>query len=171
MQIRLKINPTDRIGVLLEAQQQTESKTYTASSLTDKDIRSQTWTLDTSYRPRQPIELAVKAKLRTASDTSPVPVSEAVSIFLMPRFSYAIRNRGLFRAEIEFGKVHASPESRTLPYEMLSGDQPGTTFRWTLLITYRLTGHVQATMNYRGRREPWRDKLFQMGQVEIRAFF
>jgi hypothetical protein len=166
----LKVNPVDQIGLLLDFQSRNESKTYT-SNLSDKDIRSLTWTLDASFRPRQQIEVAIKTKIRTATDLAPDPVSEAFSLFFLPRFSYAIRNRGLFRAELEFGRVRSEPGGRTLPYEMLSGDQPGTTLRWTVLLTYRLSGHVQATANYRGRREPWRDRLYQTGQVEIRAFF
>ena len=170
MQIRMKVNPTDRIGILVEIQSRNESKIYT-SNLTDKDIRSSSWTLDASFRPRQPVELALKTRIRAAVDESPTPASEAFALFFIPRFSYAIRNRGIFRAELEFGSVRAEPGGRTLPYEMLSGDQPGTTLRWSFLLTYRLSGHVQATAAYRGKREPWRDRLFQAGQVEVRAFF
>jgi hypothetical protein len=104
-------------------------------------------------------------------DVHPDPVTEAFSVFLVPRFVYAFRGRGHLRAELQFGEVRAAPLGRTLPYEMLGGDQAGRTLRWSLLFSYRLAGHVTATVSYRGRQEPWRETLFQTGQVEVRAFF
>jgi len=54
---------------------------------------------------------------------------------------------------------------------MMEGDQPGRTVRVMVLFTYRLSTHVMATLNYRGRQEPWRKQFYQTGQAEVRAFF
>jgi hypothetical protein len=90
---------------------------------------------------------------------------------MAPRISLAFLGRGQLRSEWDFGRVKSEPGGMNLPYEMLDGEQTGNTFRWTLLSTYRLSGHMQATLSYRARREPWRDRILQVGQVEIRAFF
>ncbi|MFC1501992.1 hypothetical protein ACFL6A_01105, partial [bacterium] len=148
-----------------------DNKIYTASHLSNRNIQSDGCIAEVSYRPKQKIEFALKARAAWSRDLFPDPVTEATSVFIIPRFGYSFKGRGHLRAELEFGEVRSSPSDRTLPYEMLKGDQPGRTFRWTILMTYRISGHVMATFNYRGRQEPWRKRLYQTGQVEIRAFF
>ena len=169
--IRAKGNPFDRFGILFEYQMGKEEKEYTTRAWSNRDIHSKDLTMEASYRPRQKVELGLRVKYRIAHDFYPDPVTAARSVFLLPRFGYSFRSRGNLRAELEWGEVRASPLDRTLPYEMLGGDQPGRTLRWTLLLTYRVTGHVMVTLNYRGRKEPWRKELYQTGQVEVRAFF
>jgi hypothetical protein len=168
--IRVKGSPASSVGLLAEYQNRTESKDYTVR-LTDRDIHVDSWSLEASYRPKQKIEIALKGRVRIARDLNPDPVTRATGFFLIPRFGYAFRQRGHLRIELEAGDIRSEPENRSLPYEMLGGDQPGRTLRWTVLLTYRISGHVMATLNYRGRREPWRDRLYQTGQVEVRAFF
>jgi len=169
--LRIKATPVSLVGLLAEYQNRGESKTYTTRAWSSRDIQSHAWTLEASYRPKQKIEMALKARIKIARDLYPDPYTEATSIFLMPRFGYSLRGRGHLRTELEIGQVRSNPKDRSLPYEMLGGDQPGRTLRWSVLLTYRLTGHVMATLNYRGRQEPWRKRLYQMGQVEVRAFF
>ncbi len=169
--LRAKGNPVNRFGLLVEYQNRRESKEYLAGTSSNRDVRLHAWTLETSYRPKQKIEIALKARVKIARDHYPDPITEASSFFVLPRFGYAFRGKGHLRAELEFGEVRSKPSDRALPYEMLGGDQPGRTLRWTLLLTYRVTGHVMATLNYRGRQEPWRKGLYQTGQVEVRAFF
>ncbi len=169
--VLVKGNPAKRLGMLFEYQRQTEWKDYATRVWSNRDIRSNAWTAETSYKPRQEIEIALKVKLRMAGDRYPDSVTQASSFFLFPRFGYSFQGRGHLRAELEWGEVHSEPQNRTLSYEILGGDQPGRTLRWTVLLTYQMTGHVMATLNYRGRHEPWREKLYQSGQIEVRAFF
>ena len=169
--IRLKLNPIRSLGFLTEYGLRTDDKDYENTLRSDRDIEIQTFTGEVSFRPKQQIEFALKTQLRQSEDRFPDPHTRAFSVFLLPRFSYAFRMKGHLRAEMEFGNVTTEPSDVSLPYEMLSGDQPGRTFRWNLLFTYRVTGHVQCTVSYRGRQEPWRTQLFQTGQVEVRAFF
>ena len=169
--IRVKGKPSDAAGIQIEYMNKRDEKTYTTRSFSNRDIRLHDWSAEASFRPKQHIEIALKAQIKTAEDLSPDPITKAFSVFIIPRVSYAIRGRGNVRAEFEFGRISAKPEDRALPYEMMNGDQPGQTLRWNVLMTYRLSGHVMATMNYRARREPWREQLYQTGQVEVRAFF
>jgi len=169
--LRLKGGAIKKTGILLEVKRRTESKDHTIRVTSNREICTYSGTLDFSYRPKQVIEIAVKSKFQQSKNTAPEPVQEATSFFVLPRFGYSFKGKGNLRAELEWGIVRAKSDGVTLPYEMLGGDQPGKTFRWTLLLTYRLSGHIMATINYRGRNEPWRDGVFQTGQVEVRAFF
>lgn len=168
--IRMKGAFLKKYGFFSEYINRNDLKTYAAQGRSNKDISGHTLTAEASFRPKQKYELAIKANLQWAQDHEPVPAVNATSFFLIPRFTYSLRQKGQIRVEIEFGEVHASPEG-ALPYEMLNGDQPGRTVRWTLLTTYKVTGHVMATLTYRGRQEPWRKKMYQTGQMEVRAFF
>jgi len=169
--IRLKGGFTSKGGYLLEYLSKEDKKDFTTGSISDRDIESAGLTGEISYRPRQKIEFAVKVKAIRAEDRTPVPATKAFSIFAIPRVSYSIREKGHMRAELEAGKITSEPSGRGLPYEMFGGDQPGITLRWRVLFTYQLSNHMQATLNYRGRREPWRKRTYQTGQVEVRAFF
>ena len=168
---RIKGNPLKGVGFLMEYQNQKESKAYSLRAWSNRDIRSQILTLEASYRPKQKIEVALKTKMRIAEDRVPNPATEAASVFVVPRFGYAFLGKGQLRAELEVGEVHSAPSNRSLPYEMMEGDQPGRTVRVMVLFTYRLSTHVMATLNYRGRQEPWRKQFYQTGQAEVRAFF
>jgi len=169
--IRIKASPTSSFGLLGEYEYRSDEKLYENPGRPDRDIRISTWTLEASVRPRQQIELALKTRVRGAKDLYPDPVTSASSLFFLPRIGLAFRGRGHLRAELETGKVTARPADGALPYEMLAGDQPGRTTRWNLFFSYRMASHMQATLTWRARNEPWREGLYQTGQVEVRAFF
>lgn len=169
--IRIKAAPLPRTSVLAEFRNESEVKTYTTGNQNNRDITLQSWEIEMSYRPKPRIEVALKTRIRNGRDTSPVPVTEAASLFFMPRIQYAFFGKGNLRAELELGQIRSEPENRSLPYEMLNGDQPGRTLRWTMLFTYQITGHIMTSLTYRGRLEPWRERLYQTGQMEVRAFF
>ena len=169
--LRIKANPSRLFGILAEAETQREAKRYFDRGRSARDIRLQAASIELSVRPRQDIEFAFKTKARSALDAEPDPDTRAVSVFFLPRFTLSLKTRGQARAELEYGNVKAEPAGRTLPYEMLAGDQPGRTVRATALLSYRVTGHVTTTLSYRARREPWRKKTFHAGEVEMRAFF
>ena len=169
--IRVKGGFLKKGGYFLEYQNKQDTKSFTTGSSVDRDIISSFITGEISYRPKQKIEFALKLKSGIAEDRTPVPVTRAVLFFMIPRVSYSIKERGRLRAEFEAGRISADPENRGLPFEMFSGDQPGLTMRWRILFTYKLSNHLQSTFNYRGRKEPWREKTYQTGSMEIRAFF
>lgn len=170
-QIQLKGKLAQQLGYFVEAFHRNESKDYFSRPASNRDILLDQCSLELSYRPKQVLEFALQAKLRLARDRAPEPETEVSSLFWKPRMTYAIRQRGQLRLETEIGQVSANPENRTLPYEMLSGDQTGQTIRWTCYFSYKLSGHVTATLQYRGRKEPWREGVYQTGTMEVRAFF
>ncbi len=169
--ILVKSNPTGKAGLSGEFDNRRECKTYRSGNGVSRDIGSNGVSFELSYRPKQTVEFALKGRYRRAEDKFPSPHSIASSVFVLPRVSYAIREKGQLRAEVEFGNIRSTPAGRTLPYEMFNGDQPGNTARTNLLLTYRVASHVMATASYHLRREPWQKKSYQTMQVEARAFF
>ncbi len=169
--LRIKNQVKSGIGYQFEYEYETDDKDYISTTRQDRDIQSHLFQLETSYKPGRKWDVALKVKIRQSKDFFPDPITEANAYFLIPRFGMSIRQKGRLRTEFEWGHVSAEPSGRTLPYEMLQGDQPGRTMRWTVFFTYRLSSNVMATLNYRARKEPWRDQTYQTGQVEVRAFF
>ncbi|HHS12375.1 MAG TPA: hypothetical protein ENN03_01250 [bacterium] len=169
--LRLKTSLSRQTGVLMEYTFRADEKNYVSGTLSDRNIQSHEWKMEGSYRLRQNLELALQTRVQGARDETPDPVTDATALFFAPRVTASFMGRGQCRAEWEWGMIKSEPYGRSLPYEMFSGDQPGKTWRWTVLMSYRISGHVIASLNYRGRREPWRQRTFQSGQVEIRAFF
>lgn len=169
--LQIKTGFSRQTGIMMEYVFRKDEKNYVSGTLSDRDIQSHEWKIEGSYRPRQNLELALQTRIQSARDETPDPVTDAAALFFAPRVTASFMGRGQCRAELEWGQVRTEPAGRSLPYEMFGGDQPGQTWRWTVLISYRVSGHVMASLNYRGRREPWRERTFQSGQVEIRAFF
>ncbi|MFO7891355.1 MAG: hypothetical protein R6V04_13570 [bacterium] len=169
--LRIKGNPVNKMAVMLEYKDRKEIKHYDSKTRMDRNINAYDWWLDVSYRPKQKIELKLKTQYVTAENSASDPRVSATSLFFMPSLRYAILGKGHIKTEVEIGKVTTEPESSVLPYEMISGNQPGNTLRWSVFFTYRISGHVMATLNYRGRNEPWRDRIYQTGKVEVRVFF
>ncbi len=170
-EVRLKVNPSSRLGINLSVLDESKKKEYDSAARRDRNIRSRGFLLDTSYRPRQKLELALQCNLRRARDAAVSPSLSVTSFFLVPRVGYAIKGKGKAQIEAELGRVWAPDESGSLPYEMLQGEQPGATYRWNCFLSYRVSDNVMATITYRGRREPWRSRIYHAGQMEVRAFF
>jgi hypothetical protein len=170
-EFRFKAKPYSRVGSLIEYQHKTESKRFDSPYRVNRDIDLHSVSIDLSYRPKQRIEFGFKGRVRTANDNEIAVENRVFSISCFPRFGYSFKGKGHLRTELEWSNVSSNPEDRVLPYEMLGGDQPGRTIRWNVLLSYRISGHIMSTFTYRGRREPWRDDVFQSGQVEVRAFF
>ncbi|HEX9933589.1 MAG TPA: hypothetical protein VGB38_00210, partial [bacterium] len=97
--LQAKGNPSGRLGFFLDYENKTESRTFSSDAGVDRSIRSNAASAELSYRPRPVVELALKAKLKSAVDAFPSPRSEALSVFLLPRCTYSIRERGQLRAE------------------------------------------------------------------------
>ncbi|MEJ2627048.1 MAG: hypothetical protein P8078_00610, partial [bacterium] len=169
--LTIKGNPAEKIAVMFEFKHRKEEKDYDDKTRRDRNITAADWWLDLSYRPEQKIELKVKTRYVTAENTSSDPAVQATSLFLIPSMRYAIPGRGHIKTEVELGRIFSEPAASVLPYEMLSGDQPGNTIRWSAFFTYRISGHIMATLHYRGRSEPWRTRIYQTGKVEARIFF
>lgn len=169
--IKIKFNPVDKMAMMFEFRDRKEKKDYDDKIRLDRNITASDWWVDVSYRPEQKIELKLKTQYITAENSSSDQSVQATSLFLIPSVRYALPGRGHMKTEVEIGKVTTEPAASVLPYEMLSGDQPGNTVRWSAFFTYRITGHMMATLNYRGRNEPWRERIYQTGKVEVRIFF
>jgi len=170
-ELRLKAAPDDKIALEINLNSKSDQKKYTSRLRINRQIEAVAGAMELSYRPVQKIKLALNCSLIKARDKIPQPDITAVGIFVTPKISYSINKIGKLRSEIEIGNIRTNLSNQRLPYEMFKGDQPGMTFRWNMFFTYRLNSFVMATINYRGRKEAWRESVFHAGQFEVRAFF
>lgn len=160
-----------RLGLEAKITSRAEHKDYDEPSRTDRSIDVIGCEVQASYRPRQKIALTARCLVQHGSDRTPNPNLNATAFFLRSGVSYEILEKGRLRGDYEIGSIKTGERLQSLPYEMFRGDQPGTTQRWNLYLSYRMNAHVMATLSYRGRNEPWRNSVFHAGQMEIRAFF
>lgn len=69
---------------------------------------------------------------------------------------------------------YQSPENQSsqnsIGYEMLQGLQPGVNYTWSVNYQRNLSGSIQLTLSYNGRKSP-ESKFIHVGQAEVRAFF
>ena len=154
----------------LQADLSSDLRDYESALRSDRDIHVRSLETQWSYRPKRVLEIGVDLALRRGDDAASNP-AKATAVFVTPHVRWTVGRKGHLRAEYTWGRIQADGQTPALPYEMFSGDQPGTTQRWSAYFTYRMSGAVQASLNYRGRSEPWRAQLYQTGQIEVRAFF
>ena len=57
-----------------------------------------------------------------------------------------------------------------VPFELTGGRIEGKTYLWTLAFDYRLSGNMQASLQYQGRLEGAGAPVHS-GRAEVRAFF
>jgi len=160
-----------RIGFQLDLQDSQERKAYYFPGRSNRDIRSKSLSVDLSYRPEQPIEVALKVKFSRDTDRVPAPDTHVRALSLMPRFSYSFRGKGRLMAELDWTEVKAEPEGRALPYEMAGGNRLGRSLRWRFNFNYRVSSNLMASVSYTVRDEPYRPKPIHIGRAEIKAFF
>ncbi|MBN2417386.1 hypothetical protein JXO52_16230 [bacterium] len=169
--IRCKTALNSRFALEARAAGRSEEKDYDDQGRSDRDIDVLGGDLQVSYRPRRTLELTARTSVQRGADRTPDPDIAATALFIQSGISYEILEKGRLRADYELGKITSEETKSGLPYEMFRGDQPGTTQRWNIYLSYRINTHVMATLSYRGRNEPWRNAVFHAGQVEVRAFF
>lgn len=160
-----------RIGFQLDLQDSQERKVYYLPDRSNRDIRSRSFSIDLSYRPERPVEVALKVKFSRDTDRVPTPDTRARALSLMPRFSYSFKGRGRLRAELDWTEVRAEPKGRVLPYEMVGGNRLGRSLRWRFNFNYRVSSNLMASVSYTARDEPYRPKPIHTGRAEIKAFF
>ncbi len=90
---------------------------------------------------------------------------------MRPRVTCLLRGKGRLSSELEWAQVNAEPQGQVLPYELARGNREGTTFRWNLAFEYRVTGNVNFSLSYLGRKEADRAQIAHLGKMEMRASF
>jgi hypothetical protein len=85
------------------------------------------------------------------------------------RYNQSEKGSFNFRADfltISYNDVESSP----VAYEMLNALKPGYNYTWNISYQRNLTGNIQISINYDGRKSP-NSKIVNIGGAQVRAFF
>ncbi len=168
-EVRIKSQLSQKMSAQLDLRIRHESKKHNIS-IRDKNIFSDEADLDLSYRPRQPLELAIKVRWASAENQVDMPI-KANLIAMTPQINYSFRGKGRLRAEIEFNQVEVSPKGALVPYEMLSGNRDGTNLSWIATFDYNVSRNLRASFSWNGRYGGYLKKPIYTVRAEMRAYF
>jgi len=155
----------------VELMHSSEDRLFESPTREDRRIRLVQADLDLVFRPKNRVELGLKAQFSRSKDLVPSPDTRANLYSLAPRTNYSWSNKGRFRAELQWTFVTTSPKSVLIPFELTNGNRSGTTLRWNVGFDYRMSQNVQTSFSYFGRSEPGRPRTQHIAKVEMRAFF
>jgi len=168
--IRVRLQIVPEIANQIDFVNRTDGVSGLASSPRLRDIVSNGFTYDLSYRPQQNAELGFKLDVSRAKDRLPVPELRADLNAQSVRIVYAFQGTGQARAELVREEVQLPRSVDTFPFELTGGRVSGKTWIWRGAFEYRMTQFLQATMNYEGRIEGGSSPV-HTARAEVRAFF
>lgn len=168
--VKLKVGLTKDLTTLLEYQNSTDRNDAPVTSVRNRNINSDGFITDFSYRPVQEIESGFQINLIRAIDKYPFVPTQADINQQILRFIYSFTLSGRLRLEIERDEVKLNKSSDLFPYELTSGRIPGKSFLWRAFFDYSISKNLQASINYDGRAEGSR-KVIHTGRAEVKAFF
>ncbi len=169
-EIRIQSQLSQKISSQLDFQSRSEAKDSNVPGRYNKNIASNEMTLDVSYRPRQPLELALKTRYARALDRGERPI-EVGFLALAPRVNYSFRGKGRLRVEIELNQVATKPANAYVPYEMVSGNRSGTNLRWIASFDYNVSRYLRSSLSWNGRYEDYLKRPIYTIRAEMRAYF
>ncbi len=173
-ELRVTLGLSSKLSSQTELTLNNENVHVNISGRTNRFVRSRSAEVELSYRPRPMLELANAAAVIHDRDLFRLIAGKPLSVLalsLRPRLTYSLRGKGRLSSEIEWVQVRAEPQGQVLPYELARGNREGTTFRWNLAFEYRVTGNVNFSMSYLGRKEADRAQIAHLGKMELRASF
>jgi hypothetical protein len=84
---------------------------------------------------------------------------------------YNESDKGSFNLRADFLTISYNDiESSAIAYEMLNALRSGNNYTWTISYQRNLTGNIQISINYDGRKSP-NSNVVHLGGAQVRAFF
>jgi hypothetical protein len=136
----------------------------------NRDIASDAVSFVLSYRPEQDIQFSFEIFLSRADDSYRTPDLQADINTQTVSWIYSFQSAGQLRLEASREEVLLSGPLLDFPFELTGGKPTGKSWLWRGAFDYRLTGFIQATVNYDGRVVGGRAPIHS-GSAEVRAFF
>lgn len=173
-ELRLTLALSPKLSSQTELRLNNENVYVNVSGRMNRYLRSHSVETEMSYRPRPVLELANAATVLHDRDLyfeARRPPLSVLALSLRPRMTYSLRGKGRLSSEFEWVRVQVEPRGQVLPYELARGNREGTTLRWNLAFEYRVSGNVNFSLSYLGRKEAEREQIAHLGKMEMRASF
>ena len=168
--IRLRWQLVNEISNQLDYVNRVDRVSSAEASSRLRDILSNSFAFDLSYRPEQNVEIGMKFEVARSTDRNQTPSVDANLNTQTVRCVYALQGAGQARVEASREEILLDRAITTFPYELTGGRLAGKTWLWRAAFDYRVAQFVQATLNYDGRAEGGRPAV-HTARAEVRAFF
>jgi hypothetical protein len=169
--VRVLARITDDLSSKTEITQKRTLRSFNYSGRQDRDIYANSASMDISFRPVPPLELAMENRFSLEEDRAFEQPTKVRAFAIAPRLTYSLRGKGRMRAEMEWSYVDSDPSDRIIPYEMASGRSLGQSMRWDVRFDYKISNTINATFSYTGRNEPERNRTIHTGRAQVTAAF
>ncbi|MCK5571408.1 MAG: hypothetical protein KAJ12_01545, partial [Bacteroidetes bacterium] len=167
---RLRWQFVRQISTQLEYMNSTNRLSSSNVPSRNRDIASDAISFDFSYRPEQDIQFGFILFVSRATDYYQTPDLQADINTQTLTWVYSLQSSGQLRLEASREEVQLSGPLVDFPFELTGGKPTGKTWLWRGAFDYRLTGFIQATVNYEGRTVGGQPPVHS-ASAEIRAFF
>lgn len=139
-------------------------------SIRNRDISSDAFNTDITYKPIPPIESGFEMNFISADDFYPaVPTNAKINQQVL-RFIYSFATVGRVRFEAERYEVIFNTSAQTFPYELTGGHVEGKSYYIRVYFDYNFSKNLQASLSYDGRSEGQR-RIMHLGKAQVTAFF
>jgi hypothetical protein len=165
-----KIGLTKDINTQLEYFFKTDINRAPANPLRARDIRSNNFNSDISYRPIAEIESGLQLNFAQATDYFPSPNTIAKINQQILRFVYSFTSAGRIRIEIERDEILLNSNTASFPYELTNGKVAGKSFFLRGIFDYSISKNIQSSVYYEGRAEGTHS-VIHTGRAQVTAFF
>lgn len=158
------------VSNLTEITTQIENLSSTNAVSRNRQISTDNFQTDFSYRPIRNLEAGLK--LRVARSTDRYPVSPTIIDINSEvlRLVYSFSGAGRLRVELERIELLAAQTENYLPFELTGGNSLGKNYFFRLNFDYRIAANLQTTTYYEGRSLGG-GRVINLAKSELRAFF
>ena len=168
--LRIKFKMVQEISIQTDIVNQVDNAIAPVNSNRIRQINSNSFASDFSYRPERNIEVGFKLKVERSEDSYPKNPTIIDLNSQLIRVNVSFLGTGRLRIEIERNELNANTTENTIPYELTNSNRIGKNYYWRLNFDYRLTSYLQTTISYDGRVQG-AGKIIHTAKAEARAYF
>lgn len=168
--VKFRLGVTEDVIFQLEYLNKTDRNQAPPNSVRNRNIGSDGFLTDISYKPISEIESGLELNFTRATDSYPVNAVRADINQQILRFIYSFTTSGRIRLEVERSEIVFNQSILTFPYELTSGKVEGKSYFWRAFFDYSIIKNIQVNVTYDGRLEGSR-RVIHTGRAQVTAFF
>lgn len=168
--VRIRFKMVEEINNQTEIINQQDNASAPVNLNRSRLVTSNDVVSDFSYRPVRNIEVGFKFKVGKSTDEFPDKPTIINTNVQTLRFTFSFAGKGRLRLEAERNELEANTSANLIPFEITKGNAIGKNYFWRLNFDYRISGNLQTSLNYDGRKQGG-SKVIHTMRAEARAYF